>query len=208
MYAIYMYILVLVWPFLSHTVAAPSASNKSWWEGMSMDREDAPKADDMGTETKAAAITEGPLMQIPCGVIRANDDKNVVSNVHPLETILDTSLATSTLSWQAVKAKGLSGLVVKDDQGRTYIIPAGALWLRMGSLEATVAAPAILVIHEQQIHPIPISNFEFRLGMDFLRSNQAVIDLQEEVMNILIEEEIVVIPFLRTRTPLSFGEDL
>jgi hypothetical protein len=32
--------------------------------------------------------------------------------------------------------------------------------------------------------------------MDFLWSNQGLIDLREEEMNILIEEETVMIPFL------------
>jgi hypothetical protein len=167
-----------------------------------MDMEDAPMIDNNSNGPK---IEEGPLLQIPCSVIVGlNEDghENASAKGHPLQTMLDTSLPTSQMSWQAAKKNGLLDLVVKDDKfGRAYI-PAALLWLRMGSLEATVHAPAILVVKDQE------TEFDLRLGVDFLRDNKGVIDLREEELNILVGDESIMIPFLRPRASLSFGEDL
>lgn len=197
---------LLAWEFFFHThamAAADPTAKGSWWAGMEM--EGTPKI--TPHDSNAPNFEDGPpLLQIPCGVIITRRGDNAgesdASQVLPLKTILDTSRAFSQISLQVIKTNGLSNLVVWDDEiGRAYI-PAKSLWLRLGSLEATIHAPAILVVKEQE------EEFDFHLGVDFLRQNGGIIDLREDELYIMINGESVMIPFIRPRAPLSFGEDL
>ena len=150
------------------------------------------------------SIQVEPPLQIPCGLIlRKEDESHKDGEVKPVETILDTSLPTSTITLEAVQELGLAPLVVVDDSQHGPYIPINKLWLRMGSIEATVPSPAILVTNEVS------GQFGLRLGMDFMRNNGAVVDLREEELNILVEgSESAMVPFIRPRPSLSFGDDL
>ena len=136
---------------------------------------------------------------IPCGFTFL--DKNPEAKVYPLRTLLDTSLSTTTVNWNAIRAnKDLSNLVVQNHDG--IFIPSGSLSFRMGSVEATVQAPTIRVVKEEN----ESSLFDLRLGLDFLNDNEGIINLREGELHILVEGNDIIVPFLRPRP--SFGDDL
>ena len=194
----------LLWNVLTYiyvVIAAAPSSTGHWWDGM--DFEQVSKGNVNGN---LQGYDGSPPLQIPCGLILLQGgkvDQNVIdaAKVHPLQTILDTSLPLSQMSLKAAQDNELFTLMVKDEKHGDHI-PAKSLWLRMGSLEATVPAPTILVKKDLE------GSFSLRLGMDFLRQNQGVIDLRKEELNILVKNEDVMIPFIRPRAPISFSGDL
>jgi hypothetical protein len=74
--------------------------------------------------------------------------------------------------------------------------------LRMGSLEATLSSPQFLVVDKD-----PNSKYKLRLGRDFLKQNQARIDLDEMELYVSIPDKPkqVMIPFLQTRSSPDLG---
>lgn len=190
--------------------AAATPSVGSWLGGM--DLEEAPRDEDTADPSAILTMSEAQPLQIPCGVIRTTDDDvtHVAgSRVHPLATILDTSLPTTTMTLAAAKTKGLLDLMVGPDDNNSHYIPAGKLWLRM--VDVTVPAPAILVVdmnsglEEKQDAS---SAFALRLGLDFLRQYESLIDLREGELRMLVEGNEYMVPFMRPRPSVSFGEDL
>lgn len=181
----------------------------SWWDGMNLE-EATTKDEDTAEPSSSLIMKEAQPLQIPCGVIRTADDDGIRvtgsgSKVHPLATILDTSLPTTTMTLTAAKAKGLLDLIVGAKENNHHYIPAGKLWLRMA--DVTVSAPAILVVDREEKQDVS-SAFELRLGMDFLREYDAVLDFREGELTLLVGENDAMVPFIRMRPSVSFGEDL
>jgi hypothetical protein len=154
-----------------------------------------------------------PLLQIPCGLMILETDtatKPASDDVLPLSTIIDTSLATSTIHSNALqKYPRLQALVrqendYNDNKGKLLYLPSSTLQLRMGSIEATVAAPALQISKDDQS-----SEWELRLGLDFLRQYQAVVDIQDESLLLRVPSQdgraAVMVPFLRPRGSLDLG---
>jgi hypothetical protein len=147
-------------------------------------------------------------LHVPCGFIVAtslynrNPSALDTAVVNPLDTVLDPSLHASTISKDAVmKDRYLK--VLYEDMGDSKYIPMGALWLRMGSLEATLSSPQFLVVDKD-----PNSKYKLRLGRDFLKQNQARIDLDEMELYVSIPDKPkqVMIPFLhQTRSSPDLG---
>ena len=170
-----------------------SSSDGSWTDGMKME-DYKPQVD-----SAPPHLQNRPLIQIPCGFTFL--DKNPEAKVYPLRTLLDTSLSTTTVNWNAIRAdKDLSSLVVQNYDG--IFIPSGSLSFRMGSVEATVQAPTIRVVKEEN----EASSFDLRLGLDFLNDHEGIINLRDGELHILVEGNDVIVPFLRPRP--SFGDDL
>lgn len=149
-----------------------------------------------------------PDLHVPCGYIVANSlhYKNPstldAAEVNPLDTIVDPSLEHSTISKDVVlKDRYLK--VLYGEVGELKQIPANYLFLRMGSLEATVLSPRFLVVDED---PNDDCIFKMRLGRDFMKANQARIDLDEMEMYVAVRDKPqVMIPFLKTRSSLDLG---
>jgi hypothetical protein len=186
-------ILVACLAFFSNCLFCFSKEG-SWFDGMEF--EDYKPANDHHQIAKK--IQPGQFLQIPCGLILDGSDQSQASSVNPLQTRLDTSLSTTSISWNAVRTNKdlLSRTVKREDR---YIIPSGSVWLRMGSLTATVPSPEMDVVELQD-------SFDLSLGMDFLSTYQGIINMRDGELHIIVEKEDVMIPLIRPRSSLPFDD--
>ena len=167
------------------------------------------------TEVKEAAERKSAFdlhqtitnLQIPCGFIIATSlykqdpSALLTAPVTPLDTILDPTLRQSTITKDAVLADRYLKILYEESRHERYI-SAEALWLRMGSLEATVPSPQLLVIDDDG------SKYKLRLGRDFMQAHNGKIDLDEMELYISIGGiEKVMVPFLQTRAALESMSD-
>ncbi len=139
-------------------------------------------------------------LQVPCGYIIATSlyekDPSALNTatVTPLDTIIDPGLGQSTIAKDRVLADRYLKILYEEAADPAYI-PAKALWLRMGSLEATLPSSKFLVVDDDG------SMYKLRLGRDFLQANQAKLDLDEMELYLSIgENPKVMVPFLKTRS--------
>ena len=125
----------------------------------------------------------------------------------PIQTFLDTGAQRTVMSWEAAakigfllphldrryagRAAGVGSCAVL---GR---IPAGVTTLNLGG-ETVVPSPSITIIESTGTKGV-----DFLLGLDFLREQQAVIDLRNEELQLRVNEEDFSIPFIRPRGSLS-----
>jgi hypothetical protein len=184
-------------------MAAASSSKGGWTEGMKM--EDYTVPDDETIDEKKETIPTNIQQQIPCGVIQTQHPEPLNhddSKVHPLETILDTTVSTTTITWAAARENDLLGLV--DWDGTHFFLRPKSLWLRLGSLEATVPSPAIRVLQAKDEKE---EAFALRLGLDFFQMNQGSLDSGDELF-IDINGEKVMIPFIRPRPSFAAENEL
>eukprot|EP00980_Cylindrotheca_fusiformis_P003572 scaffold792_cov84-Cylindrotheca_fusiformis.AAC.12 len=202
--------LVVVFTFCSNcTILCFSHQNggsESWFEDIDFE-EYKPAA---GHYYGRRSSNELKFLQVPCGIILMNnsdDDQTQQrpSRVYPLPTRLDTNLVQTRISQKALKANAnLSNLVIK--KGRRYIIPEGSLLLRLES--TTVPSPEMDVViamdHEDDDDD---ESFDLFLGMDFLSTYQAIINIREGELHIIVDKEEVMIPLLQPRDDL-LKEDL
>ncbi|KAG7365333.1 hypothetical protein IV203_038536 [Nitzschia inconspicua] len=233
-------ITLLSWTILLHynVVATSTSESSSWWDGMKFDdRHDnvtrtSSSSSSSSSTTTTTSHTEGSirhdndpiLLQIPCGIMIGSDNNINNDNsddVLPLTTIIDTSLATSTIQSTALQTyPQLQTLLVRHEETDTAtttgtgrnVIPADTLQLRMGSVEATVPAPALEVVKETSRHA-QHDSWQLRLGLDFLRQYQAMVDIGNESLRLKLPSHdsekiipIVTVPFLRPRASLNFGD--
>lgn len=154
-------------------------------------------------------------LQVPCGYIIAtslytkNPSALDTADVNPLETILDPSKAESTISKDVVMKDRYLKLLYEEAGYQKYI-PSQGLWLRMGSLEATVPSPKFIVVDDDSSTSETSSKYKMRLGRDFMEMNQGRIDLHEMELYVSVRDKPnVMIPFLQTRSaPDIFGDEL
>lgn len=139
-------------------------------------------------------------LQIPCGFIIATSlytsdpSALLTAPVTPLDTTIDPSLRQSTITKDAVLADRYLKIMYEETPKRDHI-PAKSLWLRMGSMEATVLSPQLLVVDDNG------SKYKLRLGQDFMGANNGKIDLDEMELYISVgDNDKVMIPFVQTRT--------
>jgi hypothetical protein len=78
-------------------------------------------------------------------------------------------------------------------------LPAGLFLMHIYD-SLTVRAPAITILESTEGLP----DVELLLGLDFLREYQAIVDLRQEELRLLVKEEEYAIPFLRPRASPSF----
>jgi hypothetical protein len=84
-----------------------------------------------------------------------------------------------------------------DWDGTHYFLRPKSLWLRLGSLEATVPSPTIRLLGWKDEKEEP---FALRLGLDFFQMNQGSLDNSgDDELFIDINGEKVMIPFIRPR---------
>lgn len=198
---------------LANAFASADASG-SWWEGAAFEDDENNGGGGRGRQGNNGGPS--PLLQVPCGLMvtvtagpSADDDGDMAVVVLPLTTVMvDTGLRSSTLHRRALdRYPQLRPLLVArvtdpgggnkeyaDDGKHEYeyehdsIIPPGRLWLRMGSVEATVRAPALRIVgrlgdddgndvDENEDEATAAVAADLRLGMDFLRTHHAVIDV-------------------------------
>ncbi|KAG7346074.1 hypothetical protein IV203_005142 [Nitzschia inconspicua] len=232
-------VLTVSWTVLvpCYVAATSPSESSSWWDGMKFDDSQhdnvtrTSSSSSSSTTTTTTSHSEGPirhdsdpiLLQVPCGIMIGSDNINDNDNsddVLPLTTIIDTSLATSTIQSSALQTyPQLQTLLVRHEETETttttrtgrFVIPAGTLQLRMGSVEATVPAPALEVIMETSRHTH--DSWQLRLGLDFLRQYQAMVDIGNESLQLTLPSHnsekiipMVTVPFLRPRASLNFGD--
>lgn len=147
-----------------------------------------------------------PDLYVPCGFIVATSlythDPDVLdrTDVNPIPTVLDPTIPMSTISRDTVMQDRYLQLIF-EDMGDSKYIPEGSLYLRMGSLEATLPCPQFLVVDDD-----PNSMYKIRLGRNFMKENQARIDLDEMELYITIgDKPNVMIPFLKIRSSPDLG---
>lgn len=189
-------ILVVSFAFFSNRILCFSQDEGSSW----FDNIDFEEYEPLNDYVNPKGMPPGNFLQIPCGIIVDGYNQNDASNVNSLRTRLDTSNFNTRISWNAVKAnKDLLSLIVKKED--RYIIPSGALWLRMGSIEATVPSPEVEVVE-----PKDSDSFALNLGMDFLSTYQGIINLREGELRIIAAENDVMIPLLQSRSPSPYDD--
>ena len=138
----------------------------------------------------------------------------------PVETVVDTAARQTTMTYETAQRLGLMKLIVPLKLGHNCnpskncrinyyyygYIPPKALQFRLGSEEATLLAPAIAILSQQkdkQNVVVPLV-----LGLDFLRANHAIVDLRQEELHVMNPQGIdVMVPMIRPRATLSFGDD-
>jgi hypothetical protein len=222
-------------------MASPSSSSgSSWWDDMKFDDTfDTSNASTEQHNKNVIVSVGGPMLQVPCGlmiVLTAMDDHATITTttnpfkdvVLPLSTIIDTSLSVSTIQshflqqypqLQALVQRRVTGGASDETSPPQLYLPYGTLQLRMGSVEATVVAPALQIVnfnstttsHKNDQHS---DSWELRLGLDFLRLYQARLDLGEEEESLQLrisstEQEkgkVVSVPLIRPRPSLHFGD--
>jgi hypothetical protein len=131
--------------------------------------------------------------QIPCGVVLS---ANGIPEVHPLRTVVDSSVASSTISREAVNAIGLTEFVQSNHDNN--IIPADSFSLRMD--EATVPSPLLRVVEAGHD-----AEYELMLGMFFLREHEAQMKDGDLYIQANGQDEVLV-PFIEPRASLSFDD--
>jgi hypothetical protein len=175
------------------------------------------KAGNEASEVKDVKDTRGSIdlhqtitnLQIPCGYIIATSlyvkDPSALdtASVTPVDTIIDPSIRQSTITRDVVMADRYLKILYEETI-ETNHISAGALWLRMGSLEATVPSPKLLVVENDG------SKYKLRLGRDFMQANSGKIDLDEMELYMSVgDKDKVMVPFLKTRAlPESRNDEL
>jgi len=165
-----------------------------------------------------------------------NDDN---ANVLPLSTIIDTSQSVSTLDARALQRyPELQPLVVRvpnnvqhhnyqqQSSVYSYYIPSGTLQLRMGSIEATTVAPTLRIVAAEPLDQQKTGEnnnnnnngaFELKLGMDFLWDHLAIVNLEQEQIELQLpkaimtdnnheNDGIVTVPLIRPRSRPLFLE--
>lgn len=145
-------------------------------------------------------------LQIPCGYIVATtlhtQDPSTLfaAKVNPVETKLDPSLSQSTIRKSVVLGDRYLKLL-SEEGGIPGYIPAEAVYLRMGSLEATVSAPLLKIIEDEK----SLGNYDLLLGRDFMRQNKAEMDLEDMEVHIVVANKKVMVPFIQKRPSSPFG---
>lgn len=201
------------YPLKSNFEATGGNTEGSWFDGLFKDEPENP--DKQGQKVGDFSLFHESIrnLQVPCGYIistsQFKSDHKLLefAKVSPLETLLDPSLKFSSISKAAV-AKDLYLRVLYEEGGDSKVIPAGALYLRMGSLEATVPSPELKVVEEDR-RTSSTNNFDLRLGSDFMRLNRATIDLEEMELYVMVDDKRAMVPFLRKRaSPLVSPDEL
>lgn len=149
-------------------------------------------------------------LQVPCGYIislsQYTMDPRSLNDapVNPIDTLLDPNLDFSSITESAVMSDRYLKILYEEG-GKSKTIPAGSLFLRMGSMEATVPSPELRVVKDDVQSS---TSYTIRLGKDFMKATQAKVDLEEREMHVLVHGERVMIPFLQRRSSPASGDEL
>jgi hypothetical protein len=161
--------------------------------------------DDILPATTSSTADPHPLLQISCQLAVSATD----SMTFPVLTVCDTGAQRTILTFEAATRCGLVPQVDRRYQGRALGIgksvkvfgrlPAGAVTLQLyGKNCCSMPSPAMIVLE-----PGAQQQFDVLLGLDFLREQQAVLDLTQE--ELLLSG--VRVPFVRPRGESSLSYD-
>jgi hypothetical protein len=177
-------------------------------------------------------------------------------NVHPVQAYCDTGVTETTMTYRAAQKAGLLPLIQFNPKGGVIEattshlqqargdsagggVSGASLWLRLGgSTRATVAAPAIVILPRTVASSSSSSSSslleeaedeqELVLGLDFLRQVNAIVDLRNEELQIMIDhpndeqqqqqqgylpqsrqqEDVILIPLIRLRASRTLNSGL
>jgi hypothetical protein len=193
--------------------SSPSPSTSSWWDGVDFESYEQEENSDVSNNNPNSDDSR-PKIQIPCGLIVVDGkDTNPPQEgggeeeVSPLTTIIDTNQNVSTIHVQALKRYPHLNTIVRqgrgNEDGKPYMryIPTGTIKLRMGSIEATIVAPKLLVVGSiSEEEPLTEDGPELRLGMNVLWDYGGIINYQDEQIELQISPStIATVPFIRPR---------
>jgi hypothetical protein len=210
-------------------LASPSSTgSSSWWEGIKFEDSD---TNISGEQHNVIEGVGGPMIQIPCGLMimatpgdneAATTSTTTAEDVLPLSTIIDTSLSVSTIESSMLQqypqlqalVRRLPGDEKTSPPQHYYYLPTGTVQFRMGSVEATVVAPALKIVNSSSTHDQHNDSWELRLGLDFLRHFHARLDLGEDEESLQLrvsstEQEkgkVVTVPLIRPRPSFNVGD--
>jgi Aspartyl protease len=157
-------------------------------------------------------MSSHPLLQMPCSL----QTEDQTGKITPTATFVDTGAQVSVLSYAAARRAGVLHLLDRRYAGHALGVgqcrvlgrlPAGAILLHV--LEHKLAAPAITILEDTN------QGVDLLLGLDFLREYQAILNLREEEISLLVgvdadtgRERTLLVPFIRPRATLAgLGDD-
>jgi hypothetical protein len=230
-------------PFRRSSSTTSKSNHKkgnSWWKGMDFEDHDGSDNNEISDEFLAAEevlspLQLEPLLQIPCGIQLAlhrhdkqfygKNNNDSTSKRHPPKTrqhaiaaFCDTGAQRTVMTWASAQRVGLGHLLDRRYAGHATgmgscrvlgRIPANSVELVLNG-DVTIIAPVITIIETTGTPGV-----DLLLGLDFLRDVQAVIDLQQEELRLIIKnggtkekETTISIPFIRPRSSPRVGSDL
>jgi Aspartyl protease len=152
-------------------------------------------------------MSSHPLLQMPCSL----QTEDQTGKITPTSTFVDTGAQVSVLSYAAARRAGVLHLLDRRYAGHAMGVgqcrvlgrlPAGAILLHV--LEHKLAAPAITILEDTN------QGVDLLLGLDFLREYQAILNLREEEISLLVgmdadtgKERTLLVPFIRPRARLA-----
>lgn len=163
-----------------------------------------------------------PLLQIPCAMhVDLPDDR---ARSQPVRTFCDTGAQRTVMSWDCAVRTGLLQHLDRRYAGQAMgvgscrvlgRIPAGIGRLTLNG-QVSIPSPAITVLESTTGGSSSDGNdnesndatagVELLLGLDFLRENDAILNLRTEELQLIVgDDEEVRIPFIRPRSPSSRG---
>lgn len=152
-------------------------------------------------------------LQVPCGYIIAlanyyHTEPGALdgADVFPVDTVLDPLQERSTIA-KSIVMKDRYLKLLYEEGGNSQVVPNGSLYLRMGSLEATLMAPELVVVDDSDSDNEQ-DQFQLRLGRDFLKASKGKIDMDEMELYVTVRDKSnIMIPFLQSRSSPIMTEE-
>eukprot|EP00934_Nitzschia_sp_Nitz4_P000154 Nitzschia sp. Nitz4//scaffold28_size193895//128893//129588//NITZ4_001672-RA/size193895-processed-gene-0.32-mRNA-1//1//CDS//3329546003//154//frame0 len=179
--------------------ASPIDDLKSWFSSLLGGKSEKAASPPVQAADRSGLHQTFSTLQIPCGYIvatkRHDEDPSTLvgAPVTPISTRLDPSKKGSSISRNIVQGDRYLTLL-SEEGGMPGYVPAEAVYLRMGSLEATVFGPAFEIVDREEGFA-----FDLELGRDFMEQNKAALDLEEMEVHIQVGGKAVMIPFIQNR---------
>lgn len=150
--------------------------------------------DDLFQESALDSLQSHPLLQVACNL--STDGK-----VQPVRTFCDTGAQRTVMSYECAEQAGLLQHLDRRYAGQAMGVGScrvlGRIPAGIGSLEFdqhVFPSPAITVLESTGSAEV-----ELLLGLDFLREYQAVLNLRNEELLLLLDQLEVRVPFIRPR---------
>ena len=159
------------------------------------------------------ALQLHPMLQIPVSFSL----NGILGSPHtPVTSYCDTAAMRTVMSWDTAKRLGLLPHLDRRYAGGKAVgvgacrvlgrLPAGLCDLHICGM-VTVPSPTIIILESTNtakggsLQTTP--GVDLLLGLDFLREHQAILDLRQEELRLLVNQEEYSIPFLRPRQPIT-----